>query len=78
MQPRVKTASYQADYKIDLVFTNDEVREIDIAPYLDFGVFKKLKDVNNFKNVKVSYGTIEWDCGVDLDPDFVWQKSKAK
>jgi len=78
MQPRVKAASYQADYKIDLVITNDEVREIDIAPYLDFGVFKKLKDVNNFKKIKVAFGTIEWDCGVDLDPDFVWQKSIAK
>jgi len=78
MQPRVKAANYKTEYKIELVFTNDEVREIDVAPYLDFGVFKKLKDVNAFKRVKVSFGTIEWDCGVDLDPEFVWQKSTPK
>jgi len=78
MQPRVKKANYLTDYKIELIFTNNEIREIDVAPYLDFGVFKKLKDVNTFKKVKVSFGAIEWECGVDLDPEFVWQKSIPK
>jgi hypothetical protein len=48
---------------------------IDLPPFLSFGGFRKLKDVEIFKQVKVGFGTIEWPCGVDLDPDFVWGKS---
>ncbi len=47
---------------------------LDMTPYLDFGVFKKLKDFEQFKRVRISFDTIEWACGADLDPEFVRAK----
>jgi hypothetical protein len=47
-----------------------------MKPYLDFGVFKKIRDYEKFKKVRIAFDTIEWDEGVDLDPEFVFAKSK--
>jgi len=66
------------DYKLELTFENKEVKIFDVGPYLDTGLFKKLKDENFFNMVKVSYDTIEWPNGIDLDPEVLYEKSKAK
>jgi hypothetical protein len=31
--------------------------------------------MENFNRVYVAFDTVEWDCGVDLDPEFVTTKS---
>ena len=48
-----------------------------MKPYLDFGAFKRLKDYDSFRRVRVAFDTIEWDCGLDLDPEFIYAKSQA-
>jgi hypothetical protein len=67
-----------SDYRLELTFENKEIKIFDVKPYLDTGLFKTLKDDNYFKMVKVSYDTIEWPNGVDLDPEVLYEKSKAK
>ncbi|MCP4695948.1 MAG: DUF2442 domain-containing protein [Gammaproteobacteria bacterium] len=48
-----------------------------MKPYLDFGIFKRIKEYSEFKHVRVAFDTIEWPAaGVDLDPEFVYQKCK--
>jgi len=66
------------DYKLELTFENKEVKIFDVESYLDTGLFKKLRDENFFKMVKVSYDTIEWPNGIDLDPEILYEKSKAQ
>ena len=63
------------DYKLELIFENKEIRIFDVKPYLDTGLFNKLKDINLFKMVKVSYDSIEWPEGIDLDPEILYEKS---
>ena len=65
-------------YRLELTFENKEIKIFDVKPYLDTGLFKTLKDDNYFKMVKVSYDTIEWPNGADLDPEVLYEKSKAK
>ena len=66
------------DYKLELTFENNETKIFDVKPYLDTGLFKKLKDENVFKMVKVSFDTIEWPNGIDLDPEVLYEKSIIK
>ncbi len=47
-----------------------------MTPYLDFGVFKKIKDFEQFKRVRIALDTVEWECGVDLDPEFIRAKCR--
>ena len=66
------------DYILELTFENKEIRLFDVKPYLDTGIFKKLKNKNLFKMVKVSFDSIEWPEGIDLDPEILYEKSKAR
>ena len=56
---------------------DNETKIFDVKPYLDTGLFKTLKDENFFKRVKVSYDTIEWPNGIDLDPEILYEKSET-
>jgi len=47
-----------------------------MEPYLDFGVFQRLKERKEFNQVRVSFDTIGCEPGVDLDPEFVYNKSQ--
>jgi hypothetical protein len=71
---------YYAEFKATIGIDSAEVMngELDMTPYLDFGVFTRLKNKDNFVQVRVAFDTIEWPCGVDLDPEFVYQKTERK
>jgi hypothetical protein len=49
-----------------------------MKPFLDFGVFRRLKDRGAFGRVRVAFDTVEWDAGIDLDPEFVYEKCQRK
>jgi hypothetical protein len=66
------------DYKLELMFENREIKIFDVKPYLKTGLFKTLADENIFKMVKISYDTIEWPNGIDLDPEVLYKKSITK
>ena len=76
MNPGIKYASYNSPYKVRVTFTNDEVKEFDIKPYLEYPVYKDLKDENFCKQLQVFNGTIIWNDEIDLDPDTVYLESK--
>ena len=47
-----------------------------MKPYLEKGVFKKLQNVEVFKNVKIKYGTVCWDEDIDICADSLYETSK--
>ena len=65
------------DYKLELTFENKEIKIFGVTPYLDTGIFTTLKDENFFKMIKVSFDTIGWPNGIDLDPEILYEKSNA-
>lgn len=72
----VKDVRPQDNYLLLLTFENGEKRLFDMKPYLDYGIFKELKDMNIFNTVKTSFDTIEWINEADFDPEVLYQKSK--
>jgi hypothetical protein len=77
MYPSVKEVIPRDDYTLFVVFDNGENGILDMKPILDFGIFQRIKSYETFRQVRVSFDTIEWDCGVDLDPEFIYSKCKA-
>ena len=63
------------NYNLLLTFSNNEKRIKDMKPYLDKGVFKKLKDKTFFNKVHISFNTISWDDKIDLCPDTLYETS---
>ena len=73
----VKDVKAMDNYKLILTFENNEKKLFDMTPYLELGVFKTLKDENLFKTVKVSFDTIEWSNGADIDPETLYEDSHS-
>jgi len=71
----VKTVEPMNDYKLMLVFSNNERKIFDMNPYFQTGIFSELKDETIFKSVHVSFDTIEWNNGADLCPEILYSES---
>lgn len=74
---RIKEVQALEDYQIVVTFDNGEKRIKDMKPYLEKGVFKKLKDKNYFKSVKIAYGTVTWGDEIDLCADSIYESSNV-
>lgn len=72
---RIKDVKALDDYQILVTFDNGEKRIKDMKPYLEKGIFKKLKDQEFFKSVKITYGTITWGNDIDLCADSIYESS---
>ena len=72
MYPSVESVVPNEDFTLSITFDNGEEGVLDMKPHLDFWVFQRIADYGSFKTVCVSFDTIEWDCGVDLDPEYVY------
>lgn len=76
MYPAVKTVVPHEDYTLGLTFDNGEEGVLDMHPYLRIGVFQRIAEYAQFSAVRVSFDTIEWECGADLDPELVYAYCK--
>lgn len=77
MVPAVTRVEAHDDFTLGIEFDNGEEGVLDMRPHLGAGVFRALADPEQFKRVRVSFDTIAWDCGVDLDPEFVYAACTA-
>ncbi|MFW6114500.1 MAG: DUF2442 domain-containing protein [bacterium] len=77
MYPSVTEVTPAEEYRLFVSFENGERGILDMQPFLDFGVFRNLKDREVFRQVRVSFDTIEWPGGIDLDPEFVYRKCRT-
>ncbi|MDR2938016.1 MAG: DUF2442 domain-containing protein [Prevotellaceae bacterium] len=75
MNPRVKDVKPQDNYRLLVTFTNGEVGLLDMEPYLDYNMFKSLRNVDLFNGVRPAHGTIQWANEADLCPDTVYLDS---
>ena len=77
MYPAVISVKCEGDYVLSVVFDNGESGLLDMKPYLNFGVFGKIKDPDIFRTVHVSFDAIAWESGADIDPEFVYEKCRV-
>lgn len=72
MNPKLTKVTPHDNYTLDLVFENGETGVYDCSDLVDFGVFKEFRDINYFKKVFVSFGTVAWPNGQDICPDTLY------
>ncbi|MCC6300828.1 MAG: DUF2442 domain-containing protein [Anaerolineales bacterium] len=75
MNPYVKSVQAQDDHCLLLTFENGERRVFDLKPYLDKGVFARLRSVAEFKTARVVSGSVEWRGEIDLSYDTLYLSS---
>ena len=72
MNPKVERVEATENYQLIVTFTNGEVRQFDVKPYLDKGIFTELKDPSYFRSVRVVAGSIEWPHQQDFSFDTLY------
>lgn len=77
MNPYIKSVRAYHDYRLELVFENGECRIFDLAPYLERGVFTRLKNRALFRAARVVAGSVEWPGEIDLSYDTLYLESQA-
>lgn len=75
MNPRIKSIKRVLGTALTLEFTNGEVKTFDAEPYLNQGVFTRLKDPVLFQQASVAYGTVTWPDELDISPDTIYLES---
>jgi hypothetical protein len=77
MNPRVTEVKAIKNYHLELSFTNGEKKVFDMNPYLNTGLFVQLKNESLFASVKCVMGSIQWQNGLDLCPDMLYEEGVA-
>jgi hypothetical protein len=71
----IKEAEHVEDYRIHVIFNDDESGIIDLREviYSDTRpVFRELRDMKKFRQFDVEFDTIVWKNGLDLPPEFLY------
>jgi hypothetical protein len=72
---RVVSVKPQDNYMLNLTFVDGKQALFDMKPYLNFGVFKTLKDPKMFYTVRVSASSITWKNDLDIAPELLYHNS---
>jgi hypothetical protein len=72
----VVEAQANEEFSLDLKFSDGRRKRFDAKPYLDYEVFKPLKDLNYFKRIKIAFGTVQWTDEQDISPETLCLESK--
>lgn len=72
---KVIAVTANEDFSLDLTFNDGSVKRFDAKPYLDYELFRELKDLNYFRQVGVAFGTVEWPHEQDISPETLYLES---
>lgn len=75
MRPKAIDVKILNNYELEILFDNQEKRKFDVKPYFKFKQFAELKNSKKFQTVKIAGLSIEWENGVDICPDELYNNS---
>ena len=76
MNPRVTWVKPLDNYRLELLFANQERKVFDVKPYLTIGIFQELQNESLFNGIRAVNGSIVWPNDLDLDPDTLYMDSR--
>ena len=71
----LKTAEYLNGYRLRLTLEDGRVGELDLEDRLWGEVFKPLRDIAQFKSLRIDpeLRTVVWPTGADLAPEYLYE-----
>jgi len=73
----VTKAEYANEYKLLLTFNNNVTKLVDLKGSLYGEVFEPLKNIEKFKQFRLSDWTVEWHNGADFAPEYLYSLGSA-
>ncbi len=74
----VTGVTYLDNYRLRLQFNDGAIKEVDLEEELHGEIFKPLKDIALFQQVRLNLRTktIEWPNGADFAPEYLYEIGK--
>jgi uncharacterized protein DUF2442 len=60
------------DHSLDLQFSDGSLKRFDAKPYLNYELFRELKSLDYFKQVRLAFGTVQWPHEQDISPETLY------
>lgn len=73
---KVISAKANDDLTLDLQFDDGMQKRFDVKPYLDFPVFRELKKLDYYEQIKITFGTVQWRNQQDISPETLYLEGK--
>jgi len=64
------------DFQMLVTFSTGETKLFDARPYLEKGVFTRLKNLELFKQAYVAFDTVCWPGDLDIAPETLYDRSQ--
>ena len=77
MTPKINAFQAKPGYRLYVKFQNGSRRILNMAPYLNKGIFKELRDERYFKKVRIVWGGLQWPHQQDLSADTLYYRGTA-
>lgn len=77
--PKILKVTALENYKIELLYETGEIKIYDMTQLINTCKFyKRLKDEENFKKVKIFGLSLQWENGEDIAPELLYNDSVLK
>ena len=76
-EPKPEEVKALHNYMIYIKFKNGEEKIYDMKKDLSHPFYKNLKEIDNFKRIRISGINIEWETGEDIAPENLYNNSKS-
>jgi hypothetical protein len=76
MNPRLRSVSALPPASLELVYEGGQKRRFDLSMIPPLGLFADLADPALFSTVHLSYDSVEWANGADIDPERLYEDSR--
>jgi len=73
--PEISRVTPQLPSDLLLEYDDGSVRRFSCAPYLDRGIFGRLKEASLFIQAHVAHGAVCWPGGLDIAPETQFLRS---
>ena len=70
---KITDVEYIKEFELLLTFNDGKVKRVDLKDKLNGSIFEPLKDRRNFIQFGLIHGTIEWSCGADVAPEYLYE-----
>ncbi|HHH39807.1 MAG TPA: DUF2442 domain-containing protein [Sedimenticola sp.] len=73
--PRITSVEPSDDFRLKVAFTDGSVRLYDVRPLLDRSAFRRVRDPEMFKKVRIEPGgyAVSWDDEADISEYELWR-----
>ena len=73
--PSIVSVRVEQPATLVLSYDDEQTRRFDCGPYLDRGIFVRLKDPMLFAQAFVAHGTVCWPGALDIAPETLFLRS---